>query len=160
VLLGVWQPLLELGDLAVAQLGGALVVELALGALELAARLVEALAQLAVALGLLLLALPLGAHAGRLLAQLGQLALDLRCASAAVSSLPTATCSISSCLIRRSTSSISVGTRRARSRRGTRPRRRGRSPCRAGSGRRCSGRESVAAAISAASVMVTPWWAS
>ena len=59
------------------QLGGALVVELALGALELAARLVEPLAQLAVALGLLLLALPLGAHAGRLLAQLGQLALDL-----------------------------------------------------------------------------------
>ena len=52
-----------------AQLGGALVVELALGALELAAGLVEALAQLAVALGLLLLALPLGAHAGRLLAQ-------------------------------------------------------------------------------------------
>src|ERR1700755_1067649 len=60
-----------------AQLGGALVVQLALGALELAARLVEALAQLAVALGLLLLALPLGAHAGRLLAQLGELALDL-----------------------------------------------------------------------------------
>ena len=60
-----------------AQLGGALIVELALGALELHARLVEPLAQLAVALGLLLLALPLGAHAGRLLAQLGQLALDL-----------------------------------------------------------------------------------
>ena len=60
-----------------AQLGGALVVALALGALELAARLVEPLAQLAVALGLLLLALPLGAHAGGLLAQLGELALDL-----------------------------------------------------------------------------------
>src|ERR687888_296318 len=75
--LGLPQPALELGDLAVAQLGGALVVELALRALELAARLVEPLAQLAVALGLLLLALPLGAHAGRLLAQLGQVALDL-----------------------------------------------------------------------------------
>ena len=75
--LGVGEALLELRDLAVAQLGGALVVELALGALELAARLVEALAQLAVALGLLLLALPLGAHAGRLLAQVGELALDL-----------------------------------------------------------------------------------
>jgi hypothetical protein len=33
-----------------------------------------------------------------------------RLRSAAVSSLATATCSISSCLIRRSTSSISVGT--------------------------------------------------
>src|ERR1700755_1294895 len=63
-----------------AQLGGALVVQLALGALELAARLVEALAQLAVALGLLLLALPLGAHAGGLLAQRGEPALDLRAA--------------------------------------------------------------------------------
>ncbi len=67
--LGVLQALLELGDLAVAQLGRALVVELALGALELAARLVEPLAQLAVALRLLLLALPLGAHARGLLAQ-------------------------------------------------------------------------------------------
>ena len=109
--LGVLQALLEVRDLAVAQLGGALVVELALGALELAAGLVEALAQLAVALGLLLLALPLGAHAGRLLAQVGELALDLVLARrSAVSSLPTATISISSCLIRRSTSSISVGT--------------------------------------------------
>src|SRR5215211_8282565 len=69
--------LLELRDLAVAQLGGALVVELALGALELHARGVEPLAQLAVALGLLLLALPLGLHAGELLAQVGELALDL-----------------------------------------------------------------------------------
>src|SRR3954466_4701733 len=77
VLLGGTQPLLELGDLAVAQLGRALVVELALGALELTAGLVEALPPLAVALRLLLLALPLGAHAGGLLAQLGQLALDL-----------------------------------------------------------------------------------
>src|SRR3954467_3262792 len=77
VLLGVREARLEVRDLTVAQLGRALVVELALGALELAARLVEALAQLAVALGLLLLALPLGAHAGRLLAQVGELALDL-----------------------------------------------------------------------------------
>src|SRR5438105_550807 len=44
---------------------------------ERPAGLVEALAQLAVALGLLLLALPLGAHACRLLAQLGQFPLDL-----------------------------------------------------------------------------------
>ncbi len=77
---GLLELLLELGDLAVAQLGGALVVELALGALELRARLVEALGDLAEALGGLLLALPLGAHAGDLLAQLGELALDLRAA--------------------------------------------------------------------------------
>ncbi len=77
MVLRVLEPGLEVRDLAVAQLGGALIVELALGALELAAGLVEALAQLAVALGLLLLALPLGAHAGGPLAQLGELALDL-----------------------------------------------------------------------------------
>ena len=59
----------------------------------------------------LLLALPLGAHAGGLLAQLGELALDLvaalgrRCVV-----LGDGDCSISSCLMRRSTSSISVGT--------------------------------------------------
>src|SRR5205085_9518225 len=74
---GLGEPVLEVGDLAVAQLGRALVVDVALGALELPARLVEALAQPAVALGLLLLALPLGAHPRGLLAQLGQLALDL-----------------------------------------------------------------------------------
>ena len=44
-----------------AQLGGALVVQLALGALQLGLGLVEALEQGAVTLGLLLLALPLGA---------------------------------------------------------------------------------------------------
>ena len=75
--IGLGELALELGDLAVAQLGGALVVELAFGPLELHPRLVEALLQGAVALGLLLLALPLGAHAGGLLAQVGQLALDL-----------------------------------------------------------------------------------
>src|SRR5919108_399015 len=75
--LGLRELLLELRDLAVAQLGGALVVELALGALELHARGVEPLAQLAMALGLRLLALPLGLHARELLAQVGQLALDL-----------------------------------------------------------------------------------
>src|SRR4051794_265885 len=68
---------LELRDLAVAQLARPLEVALARRALELAARLVEALAQPPVALGLLLLALPLGAHAGDLLVELGELALDL-----------------------------------------------------------------------------------
>src|SRR3954452_17702918 len=77
MVLGVLEALLELRDLAVAQLGRALVVQLALGPLQLAAGLVQALAPLAVALGLLLLALPLGAHAGGPLAQLGQLALDV-----------------------------------------------------------------------------------
>ena len=65
-----------------AQLGGALVVELALGAVELDARRVEPLAQLAVALRALLLALPLGLHRAELLAQVGELALDLLAARA------------------------------------------------------------------------------
>src|SRR6185436_723275 len=73
--LGVGELLLERRDLAVAEAGGQLEVALALGALELHTGLVEPLAQLPVALGLLLLALPLGAHAGRTLAQLGELAL-------------------------------------------------------------------------------------
>ena len=43
---------------------------------------------------------------------------------------------------------------------GSPPRPSGRSPCRAGSGRRCSGCESVAAATIAPSVMRTPWCSS
>ena len=139
-LLGLGEPALELGDLAVAQLGGALVVELALGALQLDARGVEPLAQLAVALGLLLLALPLGAHPGRLLAQLGQLALDLpRAARRPCRPWPPPRARS-----RAGGSGARPGRsrwarRRARWRRARPPRRRGRSPCRAGSGRRCSG---------------------
>ena len=82
-----------------AQLGGALVVQLALGALELGARVVEPLEHVAVALGLLLLALPLRAHAGRLLAQVGELALDLLAPlGGGVVLLDRRRCSISSCV--------------------------------------------------------------
>ena len=70
------EALLELGDLAVAQLGGALQVGVALGALDLAVRLLEALLDLAHGADRVLLGLPLGLHPRRALAQLGQLALD------------------------------------------------------------------------------------
>ncbi len=75
--LGVGDLLLELRDLAVPQLSGLRVVELALRALELRARLVEALEHVAVTLGLLLLALPLRLHARELLVEVGELADDL-----------------------------------------------------------------------------------
>ena len=75
--------------------------------------------------------------------------------------LATATSSISSCMDA-ALDLVDLGRHRGQldRRRARRPRRPGRWPCRAGSGRRCSGRESVAAAISAASVIVTPWCAS
>src|SRR2546430_926070 len=76
VLLQLGEALLELGDLAVAQLRRALEVGLALGALGLAVRLLEALLDLAGLRDGLLLALPYGLHGRRGLAQLGQLALD------------------------------------------------------------------------------------
>ena len=105
--------LLELGNLAVAQLGRALQVGLALGPLELGARLLEPLLEVADGADGLLLALPLGVHARRALAQLGELALDRVAAGdgRVVVSLARASCSISSCMMRRSTSSISVGMR-------------------------------------------------
>src|SRR6478609_2546155 len=64
VLLELLEALLELGDLAVAQLGGALEIGLALGALGLAVRLLEALLDLAGLRDRLLLALPGGLHRG------------------------------------------------------------------------------------------------
>ena len=75
-LLGVGELLLELGDRAVAQLGGALEVALARGDLELALGGGQALAQVADAGDLLLLGLPLGLHAGGALLQVGELALE------------------------------------------------------------------------------------
>ena len=144
-----------------AQLGGALVVELALGALELAARLVEALAQLAVALGLLLLALPLGAHAGRLLAQVAELALDLLLARGRRLVLADRD-HLDLELLDAALDLVDLGGDGAQLDRD------------AGRGlvdqvdrlvgeeavRDVAVAESVAAAISAASVIVTPWWAS
>ena len=76
------QLLLQLGDLAVAQLGGALQVGFALGPLGLGPGRLQALLELAHALDRLLLALPLGRHLGGALLQLGQLGLDRRAALA------------------------------------------------------------------------------
>ena len=75
-LLGLRELALELGDLAVAQLGGALEVGLALGALGVAVRLLEALLELLDARDRVLLLLPARLHLGRLLAQVGEVALD------------------------------------------------------------------------------------
>ena len=66
----------ELGDLAVAQLGRALEVGLALGALELAVGLLEALLDGRDLVDLVLLGLPLGLHGRAALAQVAELALD------------------------------------------------------------------------------------
>ena len=155
--------LLELGDPAVAELGGALEVAVALGPLGLAAGLLE------LGLGGLdrvdraLLVLPARLHLGGALAQLGELGLDrlaplLRGRRPSPSSAPRARSRAagSGARPRRSRSASS----RSRSSAARRPRRSGRSPCRGGSGRRCSASESVAAATSAASVMRTPWWTS
>ncbi len=60
----------QLGDLLVEQLGGALEVGFALGALGFHARLLELFLDLAHAAYLLLLALPFGGHLRRALAQL------------------------------------------------------------------------------------------
>ena len=148
---------LELGDLAVAQLGGALVVGLALGALELRARLVEPLASARRCPRRAPSRPPTAAaspETARCRSASSRSISSRRATRRSSSPSPRRRRSISSCMMRRSTSSISVGTEvdldRARARR---PRRPGRSPCRAGSGRRCSARDSVAAAISAASWM-------
>jgi len=68
--------LLELRDLAVAQLGGALEVRLALGALRLAVGLLEALAGLLDRLDRRLLVLPARLELGGALVQVGQLGLE------------------------------------------------------------------------------------
>ena len=75
-LLGLRQLALELGDLAVAQLGGPLEVGVALGALGVAVRLLEALLELLHPGDRLLLVLPARLHLARLLAQVGEVALD------------------------------------------------------------------------------------
>ena len=67
---------LEFGDLAVAQLCGALEVGVALGALGLAMGALESLLGAADGVDRLLLALPVRLHLVRALAQVGQLALD------------------------------------------------------------------------------------
>ena len=66
----------ELGDLAVAQLGRALQIGVALGALGVAVRLLESLLRFADRGDRLLLGLPAGLHLAGALAQVRQLALD------------------------------------------------------------------------------------
>ena len=134
--------LLELGDLAIAQLGGALKVGVALGALGLAMGLLEALLRGADSLDRLLLALPVRLHLVRALAQVGQLALDRLAAGDR---------SVVLLLLQRLAArsrAAGCGARPRRSRWASSrsrcaaarpPRRSGRSPCRGGSGRRCSG---------------------
>src|SRR6202030_149542 len=70
--------LLELRDLAVAKLGGALQIGFTLGPLGLSAGLLEALLQVGDLLDRLLLVLPLRLHRGGALAQLRELAFE-RC---------------------------------------------------------------------------------
>ena len=103
---------LELGDLAVAQLGGALEVGLALGPLDLAVRLLEALLAVADRRDRVLLA-PATAPSSRPTARAARRA-RARSPRAAPRtprrvSFASACSSISSCMMRRSTSSISVG---------------------------------------------------
>ena len=130
--------LLELGDLAVAQLGGALEVAVALGALGLAVRLLELLLGVADRVDRLLLVLPVRLHRVRALAQVGELALDRLAARLRGLVL---------LLLQRLALDLELLDARARARRSRRassrsrcaaatpPRRSGRSPCRAGSGR-------------------------
>ena len=106
------EPLLELGDRPVLELGGAAEVGLALGALELDLGLLELLLELGHGADGLLLALPLGVHRVGALALLGQRALELLAARRGARRRrrrPATASSISSCMMCRSTSSISVG---------------------------------------------------
>ena len=104
---------LELGDAPVLQLGGPAQVGLALRALELGAGLVELALDVGDAADGLLLALPLGASSRRAprAARPGRTRSSPGARSEASSvSFFSASCSISSCMMRRRTSSISVGT--------------------------------------------------
>ena len=96
------------GQLAVADLGDALEVALALGALGLHAQLVDPLRDLADALECLLLLRPAGGELVAALLRLGELALDAA-PRVAGSSLAMAASSISSWRTRRSASSSSSG---------------------------------------------------
>ncbi len=141
-LLGLRELSLERGDLAVAQLGGALQVGVAGRLLELDLRLLDPLAHDRDGADRVLLALPLRGHPGRAApaARRSRARSPRRRATrrrrspsrAPAARSPAAGCGGRS---RRSRSAWS----RSRSAGGRPPRRSGRSPCRAGSGRRCSG---------------------
>ena len=74
---GLLQLPLQVGDLAVQQLGGGVEVAVALGAFGLAAQLVELLLQLTDAVEALLLLLPAGGEAAQLLLLVGEVAAQL-----------------------------------------------------------------------------------
>ena len=106
------QPAFQLGKLAVAQLGGAVEVVVALGALGLVADLFDLRAQLLDLAQRLPFGLPLGAHRVGLRAQVGELHAAGRPAGlllAGSSSLASAASSISSRVTRRVSSSSSAG---------------------------------------------------
>ena len=132
--------LLERGQLAVADLGDALEVALALGALGLHPQLVDPARDLADPVERVLLLAP-SARRARRAAPSPRRAARSTGSRTSADSLPIAASSISSWrtravglveLERRASRSPSSAARR--------PRRRGRSPCRAAGGRRCSGR--------------------
>ena len=109
VLGGRGDALLQLRDPPVADLGGDVEVGLPL---ELGAQLLELLLERADGGDRLLLRLPMPLHRGDLGVEHGQLVaqrLQPRLAAASSLSFSRATCSISSCRMRRSTTSISVG---------------------------------------------------
>ena len=103
---------LEIGEVAVADLGGPGEVAVAFGALGVGAHRVEAFLELLDDADGVLLALPVGAHRVGLFAQVGELLVEgeQRSSDAGSVSLPSATRSISRPRMRRSTTSISVGT--------------------------------------------------
>ena len=129
----------ELGQEPVADLGDASQLAVPLGALGLHAQLVDLPRDLLDAVEQVLLAGPAGAQLVPSCLRLGE---PSRSSGSRVAgdSFAIAASSISSCVTRRSASSSSTGDESISMRSATRTRRRGRSPCPAGNGRRCSGR--------------------
>jgi hypothetical protein len=110
--LAIFQVGLELDELAVLELGRAVVVEGALGLLDLVAGPLDAVLELGDGLDRVALLLPPGAELVALLLELGDRPLDgsRRARDASSFSLRSASRSIWSCIIRRSTSSSSTGS--------------------------------------------------
>jgi hypothetical protein len=106
---GLLDTTLQLGDPAVADLGGQVEVGLAL---DLRAEVLELLFQVADRVDRLLLGLPVLLHLGELHVELGELlveGVEPLLGDRSSLSFSSATCSISSCRMRRPTTSISVG---------------------------------------------------
>ena len=153
----------EIAHRAVAKLGGALEVAVALGLLGVGARGLERLLALADRADRVLLELPLRDHGVALLVEARPARLRARPAAASRRrrspwpARPSRSRADGSGARRRRARSASS---RSRSAGATRTRRPGRSPCPAADATGCTGRSSTAAATSAASWMRTPWWTS